>query len=183
MMSNIGLPENQKLILEFVESCRVRGLKSSSLRTHRRLLSGIEKYIRFPFRECTEYDWRMAIEKRGDEMGWTKYSVWQANSSVRAICRWMLEARIISKQVIRRRPGGTGRPAAANISEMLPECDTSDPEQIVEYRGRSVSMLALAALWLAMADGFLARCAFLGDGERQAARNAVMKLKKKVVKK
>jgi len=183
MMSNIGLIENRRIIDEFVESCRRRGLKQNSLDTHRQLLAGISKYICRPFAQCTAYDWKSAIEKRCAELGWSKNSLYQAHSSVRSICRWMMGCGMTDSVAIGNKPGGTGRPSAANVAEMLSECDTSDPEQIVRYHGKPVSTIALAALWLTMAPGFLARCAFLGDGERQAARNAVIKLKKKVVKK
>jgi len=182
MLNKIGLIENQQLIDEFVESCRVRGLKPQTLKTHRRLLAAIGRYVHTPFPRCTEYDWRSAVEKRSAEMGWTKISVWQAHSSVRALCRWMADTGRASGVAIGRKPGGSGKPSAANVAEMLSECDTSDPEQIIRYHGKPVSTLALAALWLTMAPGFLRRCVCIGDGERVEMKNRIAKSKKRMAR-
>ena len=169
MMSDIGLPENRVSIDEFLDYCLAQGKSKNTIDSHKRALSAVSKYIRKPFPLATNDDWREAIGCATDERGWTRNSIWQANSSVRALCRWMAETGITDTVAFNRKPGGSGRPQKTMIPDRIRFEGTEDPEQIFMYHGKPVSALAVAALRLAMEDGFLYRVV-MSDAERAAVR-------------
>lgn len=70
---------------------------------------------------------------------------------------------------VNRKPGGSGRPSKEELSVRVKFSGTEDPQQIFTYRGKPVSAIAVAALRLAMRDGFLYRVV-MSDAERAAVR-------------
>ena len=169
MMSNIGLPENRLWIDEFLDYCREDGKSRKTIGCHKTALSAASKYISRPFPQLTADGWREAVAAATEERGWTRNSIWQANSSVRALCRWMAETGIAEAVAVNRKPGGSGRPSKEELSVRVKFTGTENPEQIFTYRGKPVSAVAVAALRLAMADGFLYRVV-MSEAERAAVR-------------
>jgi hypothetical protein len=169
MMSNIGLPENRAMIAEFLDYCRAAGKSPITVERHKSALSAVSKYIAGPFPRMTGEDWRGAVAGAANERGWARGSIWQANASVRALCRWMAATGIADTVAVNRKPGGSGRPAKTMISARVRFTGTEEPQQIFMYRGKPVSAVAVAALRLAMEDGFIYRVV-MSDAERAAVR-------------
>lgn len=169
MMSNIGLDTNRAMIADFVDYCRADGKSRKTIGCHKTALSAASKYINRPFPQVTADGWREAVVAAAEERGWTRNSIWQANSAVRALCRWMYATGISEAVSVNRKPGGSGRPSKEELSVRVKFFGTEDPQQIFTYRGKPVSAIAVAALRLAMRDGFLYRVV-MSDAERAAVR-------------
>lgn len=169
MMSNIGISENRDFIAEFLDYCRENGKSRKTIGCHKTALSAASKYISRTFPRLTAEEWREAVAAATEERGWTRNSIWQANSAVRAMCRWMYATGISDAVAVNRKPGGSGRPQKTTLSARVKFSGTENPEQIFMYRGKPVSAVAVAALRLAMKDGFIYRVV-MSEAERAAVR-------------
>lgn len=178
MMSNAGLPENRALIDKFLDYCRVQGKSRKTVACHKQALSAVANYLRKPFQLATNGDWREALGCAAEERNWARSSIRQANSSVRMLYRWMADTGIADTVVANRKLGDSGRPQKTMIPDRIRFEGTEDPNQIFMYHGKPVSALAVAALRLAMGDGFLYRVV-MSDSERAVARTRDRKSSKR----
>jgi len=71
---------------------------------------------------------------------------------------------------VNRKPVGSGRPSKEELSVRAKFSGTENPEQIFMYQGKPVSAVAVAALRLAMQDGFLYRVVMSEAEARGGAR-------------